>query len=209
MSRLNHSVPQGEGHMTISLIFMSHLYNTPSWESTLSRGFHKLDEIGNNANIGIRGFTMWKIIQWQNVTSSGNRTGASHSPWFQVQHYPLYTTLTFAYKTETLGSLYNHALLIPLKSSKSKYQVVHEQKFKDLLSSTCQVSVERIVLDLESEVMRERIVLDLESEVMRDPGSIPTGGNILSLDFFSHSKASDANIGIIANVVCLWKSRVN
>ena len=26
--------------------------------------------------------------------------------------------------------------------------MVHEQKFKDLLSSTCQVSVERIVLDL-------------------------------------------------------------
>ena len=24
------------------------------------RGFHKLDEIGNNANIGIRGFTTWK-----------------------------------------------------------------------------------------------------------------------------------------------------
>ena len=29
--------------------------------------------------------------------------------------------------------------------------MVHEQKFKDLLSSTCQVSVERIVLELESE----------------------------------------------------------
>ena len=26
-------------------------------------------------------------------------------------------------------------------------------------------------------------MLDLESEVMRGPGSIPTGGNILSLDF--------------------------
>ena len=65
--------------------------------------------------------------------------------------------------TETLGSLYSHGLLIPLKALKSKYQVVHEQKFKDLLSSTCQVSV-------------ERIVLDLESEAMRSPGSIPTGG---------------------------------
>ena len=49
--------------------------------------------------------------------------------------------------------------------------MVHEQKFKDFLSSTCQISV-------------ERIVLDLESEVMRGPGSIPTGGNILYLDFF-------------------------
>ena len=85
-------------------------------------------------------------IQWQNVSPSGDRTRASHSLWFQVQHYPFYTYLTFACKTETLGSLHSHALLIPLKSSKSKYQVVHEQKFKDLLSSTCQVSVERIVL---------------------------------------------------------------
>ena len=36
-------------------------------------------------------------------------------------------------------------------------------------------------------------------------GSIPTRGNILLMDFFlfSHSKASDANIGIIANVVYL------
>ena len=58
--------------------------------------------------------------------------GASHSLWFQAQYYPFYTNLTFACKTETLGSLYNHALLILLKSSKSKYQVVHEQKFKDL-----------------------------------------------------------------------------
>ena len=73
--------------------------------------------------------------------------------------------LTFACKTVTLGSLYSHALLIPLNSSKSKYQVVHEQKFKDLISSTCQVSV-------------ERIQLDLESKVMRGLGSIPTGGNI-------------------------------
>ena len=67
--------------------------------------------------------------------------------------------------------------------------MVHEQKSKDLLSSTCQVSP-------------ERIVLDLESEAMRGPGSIPTGGNIFHWIFlFSHSKASDANIGIIANFV--------
>ena len=48
---------------------------------------------------------------------------------------------------------------------------MHEEKLKDLLSSTCQVSP-------------ERIVLDLESEVMRGPGSILPGGNIFSLDFF-------------------------
>ena len=68
---------------------------------------------------------------------------------------------------------------------------MHEQKIKDLLSSTCQVSV-------------ERMVLDLESEVMRDPGSIPTGGNILSLDFF-HSEAFDTNICIIA-MLCVCEN---
>ena len=41
--------------------------------------------------------------------------------------------------------------------------MVHEQKLKDLQSSTCQISVERIVLDLKSEA---------------------AWGNILSLDFF-------------------------
>ena len=92
--------------------------------------------------------------------------------WFQlqVQHSP-WTNLTFACKTEILGSLYSHALLILVESSKSKYQVTHEQKFKDLLSSTCQVS-------------SERRVLDLEAETMRGPDSIPPGSNILSLDFF-------------------------
>ena len=77
----------------------------------------------------------------------------------------------------------------PLNPFKFKYQVVHEQKFKDLLSSICQVSVESRVLDLESEA----------------PGSIPTGGNILSLAFFlfSRSKDENANIGIS---VRLWKT---
>ena len=37
---------------------------------------------------------------------------------------------------------------------------------------------------------------------MIGPVSIPTGGNILSLNFlFSRSKVSDSNIGIIANFV--------
>ena len=72
--------------------------------------------------------------------------------WFQIQHAPLYTNVAFACKTETSGSLYIHALLILTKWSKSKHQVVHEQKFKDLLSSTCWVSVEGSMLDLESEV---------------------------------------------------------
>ena len=64
-----------------------------------------------------------KKFQWQNVTPSGNRTRTSHSLWLQVSHslwlqvhYPFYTNLTFACKTETLGSLYSHALLIPFNS---------------------------------------------------------------------------------------------
>ena len=92
-----------------------------------------------------------KKIQLQNVTL------VSIEPldlWSQVQRAPLYTNLAFACKTETLSSLYSHALLILTrsKSSKSEHQVVHEQKFKDLLSSTCQVSVEKSMLDLGSEV---------------------------------------------------------
>ena len=71
---------------------------------------------------------------------------------FQVQHASLYTNLAIACKTETFSSSYSHALLILTKPSKSKHQVVHEQKFKDLLSNTCQVSVERSMLDLEAEV---------------------------------------------------------
>ena len=49
----------------------------------------------------------------------------------------------FAYKFKTFRSLYSHALLIianPLSFSKSKLQVVHEQKFKDPLNSTCLLS---------------------------------------------------------------------
>ena len=83
---------------------------------------------------------------------------AAHSPEYSV---PLTAAVT-----------YSHALLILLKSSKSKHQVVHEQKIKDLLSSTCQVSV-------------ERMVLDLESEVMRDLGSIPTGVTFCHWIFFT------------------------
>ena len=105
---------------------------------------------GNNANIGIRGFISCK--QKKSVINATPVSIGSLDLWFIVQYAPLYTNLAFACKTETLSSLYSHALLILTKSSKSKHQVVHEQKFKDLLSSTCQFSVERSMLDLESEV---------------------------------------------------------
>ena len=58
--------------------------------------------------------------------------------------------------------------------------MVHEQKFKDILSSTCQVSV-------------ERRVKDLESQATRGLGSVPTGANILSLEFFLFSCSKDKN----------------
>ena len=67
----------------------------------------------------------------KNATPVGIKAGPLVTPDSQF-----WTKLTFACKTETLGSLYNHALLILTGSSKSKYHLVHEQKFKDLLSST-------------------------------------------------------------------------
>ena len=139
---------------------------------------------GNNANVGIRGFISWK--QKNQLQNAGLVSIEPLDLWFQVQHAPFYTTLVLASKTETFSSLYSHALLILTKSSKSKHQVVHEQKFKGLLSSSCQVSVERSMLDLESEVQWFNT----------------HWGNILLLEiFFLHSKASDTNIGIIANFV--------
>ena len=58
---------------------------------------------------------------------------------------------------------------------------MHEQKFRDLLSSTCQVSVERIVLDLES-----------EAAWVLFPPQVTFCHWI-----FSRSKASDAYIAIL------------
>ena len=60
--------------------------------------------------------------------------------------------------------------------------------FKDLLSTNCPVSVERSMLDFETQAS----------------GSIPTRGTILLLGFlFSSSKGFDANIRIIAILVHL------
>ena len=102
---------------------------------------------GNNANIGIRCFISWKQkIQLQNATL------VSMDLWFQVQHAPLYTNLVLACKTDTLSSIYSCALFILTKSSKSEHWVVCGQEFGDHLSSTCQVSVVRSMLDLGSEV---------------------------------------------------------
>ena len=50
-------------------------------------------------------------------------------------------------------------------------------------------------------------MLDLESEAMRGLCSIPTWGNILSLDFFHVVRTFDVNIGTIVNFVYLSKTR--
>ena len=55
-----------------------------------------------------------KKIQWQNVTPSGNRTQAASD--YKSNMLLSTHNLAFACKTDTLGSLYSHALLILLKS---------------------------------------------------------------------------------------------
>ena len=91
-----------------------------------------------------------KTFQENNVTPSEYWT-----PGLLIRSPMLsFLDLAFTCKTETLGFLYNHALLILTKSLKFKNEVVHEQKFKDLVSSTCLTSSERRVLDLKSEVQR-------------------------------------------------------
>ena len=113
-----------------------------------------------------RFFLSWTLFSqiWQYCVIYGYKTlqkklhpvGIEPKPlfnlWFQVQHYPFWATWKFIFKSETLGSLYSHALLILTYTSESKNQEVHEQKFKDPLSRTCQISPERRELDLESEV---------------------------------------------------------
>ena len=96
----------------------------------------------------------------KNVTPNGDRIEAS-----------FWNKLTFACKTETLGFLYSRALLILTEN-----QVVHEQKFRDLLSSTCQVSPER----------NQRLQ---QAQVLFHWG------------FHFSRKASDAYIDIISNFV--------
>ena len=73
--------------------------------------------------------------------------------------------------------------------------MLHEQKFKDLLSSTCQVSV-------------ERGVVDLESEAMRGPVSIPTGDDILSLEFFYLVKSLMPMLALLTISSNLRKNRL-
>ena len=106
-----------------------------------NRVFHKLDEIGTNANIGIRGFTM----------------GKQKNP--KVKFYPQWG--------QNLG-----------------------------LSWTSDSKSNTLLSELSGHVLLR--------------GSLNFCSCItwfLDLDH-SCSKASDVNIGIIANVMCLWKTRI-
>ena len=64
----------------------------------------------------------------------------NHWPRIQSPACSPYPNCALPCKSKPLGTLYSHALLILTKNHpKSKNQMVHEQKFKGLLSSKCPV----------------------------------------------------------------------
>ena len=149
--------------------------------------FHKLDDMGNNANIDIRGFTMRK----QRIKYYPSEYW-TQDLWSQVQYSPFWAHLAFACKTVTLGCLYSHALSILTKSSKSKIKWCINRSLK-----TSEVAHTRLA---------PKRVLDL---VQRSWVQSSLGVTFCHWNFlFLRSKASDANISIFANVVCLWKTRL-
>ena len=92
---------------------------------------------------------------------------------------------------EDLRSLCGHSLLVITKWSMKWCR--NKRQFKDIPSSTCLDSSERKTLDLDG----------------WGPRFNAHSGNILLLDFLTlHGKVSDANIAIIANFACSWKTRV-
>ena len=88
-------------------------------------------------------------------------------------------------------SPHGHALLALTKWSKSNIQGTKRQ-FKDMPSSTCLTSLERTALDLNG----------------WGPRFNAHWGYILFYFLFSCSKASDANIAIIANTVWFVKTMI-
>ena len=139
----------------------------------------------NNANIGIIGFISWK----QKKNQLQNATLVSIEPldlWFQVQHAPLYTNLAFACKTETLGSLYSHALLIPLNHQSPNIKCCMNRSLK-----ISQVALAK---------REERGACWTWDQ--RSSGSILIGVTFCNWIFlFSRSKTSDANIDNIESFV--------
>ena len=98
--------------MVTSCLLIKFSPNCSGYKNANIRIIHKLDE---NANIGIFVFTD-KLLR---------PVGIEPGPLINPRFHPFSANWAFAYKTESLGSLYNRALLM------------HEHKFKDLVSSTC------------------------------------------------------------------------
>ena len=104
--------------------------------------------------------------------------------WFQVQQSPFWTNLAFTCKTETLGYLYSHALLIPTKSK--------NQWFMNRSLKISQVANAR--LTQKGECWNQRLI--------RGQVQYWGRGNIFHRIFlFSFSKTSDSDIGILPNSV--------
>ena len=83
--------------------------------------------------------------------------------------------------------------LNPLSSSESKNQVVHEQKFKDFLSSTCQVSQKK-----------KMAVLGIRG--CERPGFYSTGGNIFHWISFVFSSKVCCQYWHYCHSCAFWKN---
>ena len=90
-------------------------------------GFHKLDEIGNDANIGIRDFTAWE--QKIPVIKYYPKWVLNHWPRIQSPACSPYPNWVLICEAKLLESLYSHALLILTKCIQIQ-KVVNEHKFK-------------------------------------------------------------------------------
>ena len=109
--------------------------------------------------------------------------------WFQVQHSPFWTNLSFA-----TWKIFKLLLMHHLISGLGYFVGIN----RAWLYKEPKVSV----LQANDKLVKKGECLTWNQRLIRGLVSIPTGGNILLLEFlFSHGEASDANIGIIANFV--------
>ena len=151
------------------------------WSARI-RGFSKLPSLAMMPILASEAFTTWK----QKIPVTKCYPQWVLNCWFQVQHSPFWTNLAFACKTETLGCVYSRAL--------DSNQVQKNQWFMNKSLKISQVANARLTQKGECWTWNQRLI--------RSPGSILTGSNIFHKNFlFSCSKASDADVGILANSV--------